>query len=114
LRVFPKTGGRRVIKVLLAEDQTIVRRGIVALLALTQDIRVTAEASDGAEALTAAMTGDFDVALMNIRMPHLSGTQVIKEWAGMGKPPSRHFADHLRRRRSFPGSGFRRALMVSY
>ena len=70
------------IKVLLAEDQTIVRRGIVALLALTQDIRVTAEASDGAEALTAAMTGDFDVALLDIRMPHLSGTQVIKEWAG--------------------------------
>ena len=54
-------------------------------LALTGDIRVTAEACDGAEALNAALTGEFDVALLDIRMPHLSGTQVIKEWAGMGK-----------------------------
>ncbi len=73
------------IRVLLAEDQTIVRRGIAALLALTDDIRVTAEACDGAEALAAAMTDEFDVALLDIRMPHLSGTQVIQEWAGKGK-----------------------------
>ncbi len=69
------------IKVLLAEDQTIVRRGIAALLALTDDIRVTGEASDGLEALAAAKTGDFDVALLDIRMPHFSGTQVIKQLA---------------------------------
>jgi DNA-binding NarL/FixJ family response regulator len=86
LLVFPESGGRCVIKVLLAEDQTIVRRGIAALLALTDDIRVAAEACDGAEALAAALKDDFDVALLDIRMPQLSGTQVIKEWAGMGKP----------------------------
>jgi len=73
------------INVLLAEDQTIVRKGIAALLALTGDIRVTAEARDGAEALKAAMTQDFNVALLDIRMPHLSGTQVIQEWAEKGK-----------------------------
>ncbi len=73
------------IKVLLAEDQTIVRRGIEALLALTDDIRVTAEACDGAEALSAATAEEFDVALLDIRMPKLSGTQVIKQWAGAGK-----------------------------
>lgn len=86
MRAFPKTGAHRVIKVLLAEDQTIVRKGIATLLALTEDIRVSAEACDGAEALTVAMTGEFDVALLDIRMPRFSGTQVIKQWAGMDKP----------------------------
>ncbi len=85
LREFPESG-RCVIKVLLAEDQTIVRKGIAALLALTDDIRVTAEASDGAEALAIALTGEFDVALLDIRMPRLSGTQVIKQWAGLDRP----------------------------
>ena len=84
LRLFPESGPC-VIKILLAEDQTIVRRGISALLALTGDIRVTAEACDGAEALAAALTGEFDVALLDIRMPRFSGTQVIKEWAAVGK-----------------------------
>ncbi len=74
------------IHVLLAEDQTIVRRGIAALLALTHDIRVTAEACDGAEALSLGQTGEFDVALLDIRMPQFSGTQVIKQWAGSGNP----------------------------
>ncbi len=72
------------IRVLLAEDQTIVRRGIAALLALTGDIRVTGEACDGAEALTAAMTGDFDIALLDIRMPKVSGIEVIQQMAGRG------------------------------
>jgi DNA-binding NarL/FixJ family response regulator len=74
------------IKVLLAEDQTIVRRGIVALLRLTEDIRVTAEASDGAEALMLSRQQAFHVALLDIRMPHLSGTEVVHEWKQLNIP----------------------------
>ena len=67
------------IRVLLAEDQTLVRRGIVTLLGMTSDIEVTAEASDGDEALNQALKGQFDLALFDIRMPKLSGTQVLQE-----------------------------------
>ncbi len=68
------------IKVLLAEDQTIVRRGIVTLLALTPDIRVVSEASDGAEALMCASAEVPDVAILDIRMPKLSGIEVMQRW----------------------------------
>lgn len=67
------------IRVLLAEDQTLIRRGIVTLLGMTGDIEVTAEAGDGDEALNQALKGQFDVGLFDIRMPKLSGTQVLRE-----------------------------------
>ncbi len=72
------------IRVLLAEDQTIVRRGIVTLLALTPDIRVVAEASDGAEALMCASAEVPDVAVLDIRMPKLSGIEVLARWNELG------------------------------
>ena len=71
------------IKVLLAEDQTIVRRGIVTLLALTPDIRVTSEAVDGAEALALGSV-PHHVAILDVRMPKLSGPEVIAEWKRRG------------------------------
>ena len=68
------------IKVLLAEDQTIVRRGITTLLGFTPDVRVTSEARDGAEALAMAQQQRPDVAVLDIRMPRVSGTEVIAQW----------------------------------
>jgi DNA-binding NarL/FixJ family response regulator len=68
------------INVLLAEDQTIVRRGIVTLLALTADIRVVAEAADGEEALRLSEETAVDVAILDIRMPKLSGIEVLAHW----------------------------------
>jgi DNA-binding NarL/FixJ family response regulator len=73
-----------VIKVLLAEDQTIVRRGIVTLLSLTPDIRVVGEACDGAEALMYASKEMPDVAVLDIRMPKLSGIEVLARWKELG------------------------------
>ena len=67
------------IRVLLADDQTLVRQGIISLLALTPDIRVTAEASDG-EAALARLTessSPFDVVLLDVRMPKKSGLDVL-------------------------------------
>lgn len=73
------------IRVLFAEDQTIVRRGIVGLLHLTPDIRVIGEAADGNEALTAIRTTRPDVALLDIRMPNRSGIEVLEELTQSGE-----------------------------
>jgi DNA-binding NarL/FixJ family response regulator len=73
------------IRVLLAEDQMIVRRGIVTLLGLTTDIRVEAEAADGVEALSIARSNrNLDVGLFDIRMPGLTGTGVLRELRRLG------------------------------
>jgi DNA-binding NarL/FixJ family response regulator len=62
-----------VIRVLLADDQALVRAGFRALLDAQPDIEVVAEAADGAEALRLAADLAPDVALLDIRMPVLDG-----------------------------------------
>ncbi|HET7559921.1 MAG TPA: response regulator transcription factor [Limnochordia bacterium] len=61
------------IRLLLAEDQHMVRGALKALLELERDIRVVAEAADGAEAVRLALETKPDVALFDIEMPALSG-----------------------------------------
>ena len=63
----------RVIRVLLADDQILVRAGFRALLAAQPDIDVVAEAADGEQALKAVREHRPDVVLMDIRMPLLDG-----------------------------------------
>ncbi len=65
------------IRVALADDQTLVRQGIKGLLELTPDIRVVAEASDGDEALRILATIAVDVALLDVRMPRKTGVEVL-------------------------------------
>ncbi len=65
------------IRVALADDQTLVRQGIRSLLELTPDIRVAGEASDGAEALELLGATAVDVALLDVRMPKKSGLDVL-------------------------------------
>jgi DNA-binding NarL/FixJ family response regulator len=62
-----------VIRVLLADDEVIVRTGVKAILAAAPDIEVVAEAGDGREALELARAHRPDVALLDIRMPVLDG-----------------------------------------
>ncbi len=66
------------IRVLIADDQTIVRAGFAALLASQPDIDVIAEAGDGREAVRLAEVHRPDVVLMDIRMPHLDGIDATK------------------------------------
>ena len=67
------------IRVLVADDQALVRAGFKALLDAREDIEVVGEAADGAEALSLAKTLKPDVVLMDIRMPVLDGLQATRE-----------------------------------
>jgi len=67
-----------VIKVLLADDQALVRAGFRALLDAQDDIEVVGEASDGAEAVRLAKRHRPDVVLMDIRMPGLDGLEATR------------------------------------
>jgi len=66
------------IRVLLADDQALVRTGFRVLLDVEDDINVVAEASDGAEAVRQAVAGRPDVVLMDIRMPTMDGIEATR------------------------------------
>ncbi|QEL54572.1 response regulator transcription factor [Chromobacterium paludis] len=66
------------IRVGLVDDQTLVRSGIRGLLELTGDIRVALEAADGAEALALLREARPDVLLLDVRMPGMSGMDVLR------------------------------------
>ena len=66
------------IKVLLADDQALVRAGFRALLDAQDDISVVGEASDGASAVRLAARERPDVVLMDIRMPGLDGLEATR------------------------------------
>lgn len=66
------------IRVVLVDDQTLVRSGICGLLALIEDIQVVGEASDGDEAVRVIARMNPDVVLLDVRMPGCSGIEVLK------------------------------------
>lgn len=66
------------IRVVLVDDQTLVRQGVRGLLALLPDVEVVGEAGDGEEALEKVPGLKPDVLLLDIRMPRLSGIAVLE------------------------------------
>lgn len=78
------------IRVILVDDQMLVRSGIRGLLDLTPDIRVVAEAADGVEAARVMEPGAAqevaDVLLLDVRMPNCSGIELLKRAAGSLPP----------------------------
>lgn len=66
------------IRVVLVDDQTLVRQGVRGLLELVPDIDVVGEASDGEEALKIIPALNPDVLLLDIRMPRLDGIAVLE------------------------------------
>jgi len=67
------------IRVLLADDHALVRRGIREFLEISPDIQVLAEASDGAEALRLLRELQPDVAVLDIQMPAPNGIEVTRQ-----------------------------------
>jgi DNA-binding NarL/FixJ family response regulator len=66
------------IRVLVVDDQALVRAGFVKLLEPESDLRVVGEAADGAEAVDAAARTRADVVLMDIRMPRVDGIEATR------------------------------------
>jgi two-component system invasion response regulator UvrY len=76
-----------VIRVLLVDDHRIFREGVKRLLRETGDIACVAEAADGVQALDRFREGGFDVAVLDVNMPHRNGFDVLacahKRWPGV-------------------------------
>ena len=66
------------IRVLVVEDHNVVRQGLVALLNLVEGIQVVGEAADGEEAVVQFRSHHPDVTLIDLRLPKLSGVEVIQ------------------------------------
>ncbi|MFP7171215.1 response regulator transcription factor [Terribacillus sp. FSL K6-0262] len=66
------------IKILLAEDQVMVRQGLKAMIETDEEISVTGEADNGKEAVSLCEKQLFDVAILDIRMPVMDGIEAAK------------------------------------
>jgi len=66
------------IRILIADDHSIVRDGLKRILAATPDLQVAGEAASGEAALALVKAHDYDIAMLDMSMPGLSGIDLIK------------------------------------
>jgi DNA-binding NarL/FixJ family response regulator len=69
------------IRILLADDHAMVRRGLRMVLDAEPDLRVVAEAGDGVEAVAAGLREEIDLAVLDVAMPRLTGLDAARELA---------------------------------
>lgn len=67
------------IRVLIADDHPIVRKGLQELVAGESDMKVTAESGNGLEVLRLIETERFDIVLLDISMPGMSGLEILQK-----------------------------------
>lgn len=75
------------IRVLIVDDETLVRTGLRMILETADDITVVGEASDGREATTAVTRHRIDVVFMDVRMPRMDGLSALREISRSPNPP---------------------------
>ena len=75
------------IRVLIADDQALIREGLRTLLGMDSGVTVVGEATDGAEAIAAVESNAVDVLLLDIRMPGMDGLQVLHTLSQRGALP---------------------------
>ncbi|WP_413099694.1 response regulator [Streptomyces sp. Inha503] len=85
---FPPADSSAPIRVLICEDQALVRAGYVTIFSAQPDIEVVGEADNGQAAVEAAKALRPDVAVMDIRMPLLDGIEATRQLAGPGATPT--------------------------
>ena len=78
----------RSIRILLADDHTIVRKGLRMLLESHEGFHVVAEAANGREAVALAEQHQPDVVVMDVAMPILNGIEAARQLCGSGTPSS--------------------------
>ena len=81
------TAASRPIRVLIADDQRVVREGLSMLVALIDDVEVVDTACDGAEAVRLAETHHPDVIMMDLRMPGTDGIAATADLRERLPPP---------------------------
>ena len=69
-------------RILVADDHTVVRRGLRMVLDAAPDLEVVAEAKDGIEAVEIALREDIDLAVLDVAMPRRTGLQAAREPSG--------------------------------
>ena len=67
------------IKILIADDHAVVRAGLKQIISEISGMCVTAEATNGIEALTKFREADFDIVILDLTMPRLGGLDVLKQ-----------------------------------
>ena len=75
------------IRVLLADDQPLVRTGLRMILQAEPDIEVVGEAANGAEAIDVCSSSNPDVVLMDVRMPEVDGIEATRQVTATENPP---------------------------
>ena len=78
----------KAIKLVIADDHPVVLHGLVSLLKSEPDFRVLAARTDGASALEAIRTYSPDIALLDLRLPRMTGLEVLEKISN-GTPPTR-------------------------